>query len=230
MNTPAARARNRALLATVPALMIALSQTGCVTARVEEARQSVTTGGMSTGDAVVLLTRRFNNQREAEAGFTNCVADALLSGNPGMELRTEQEFLDGLFPWFEPRYAPTTVDDLPKLLSQPGVTERLEDTGVRYIVWLDGETETVDGGGSITCEIGAGVGCLGFQWWENDSSYEASIWDLETSTDAGVMTSSARGTSYLPAIVVPIPIIARTRVTACRGLADRLVEFLALEG
>lgn len=220
----------RGALALLSLLAVSMSQTACVTARVEEARQSVTGGGMASGDAVVLLTRRFNNQREAEQGFTNCVADALLTGNPGMELRTEQEFLDGLFPWFEPRYAPTTVADLPELLAQPGVTERLEDTGVRYIVWLDGETETVDGGGSITCEIGAGVGCLGFQWWENDSNYEASIWDLETSTDAGVMTSSARGTSYLPAIVVPIPIIARTRVTACRGLADRLVEFLAFEG
>ncbi len=216
----------RAAALLLPALAITLSQGGCVTARVEEARQTTTTGGMASGDAVVLLTRRFNNQREAEEGFTSCVADALVNGHPGMELRTEQEFLDSLFPWFEPRYAPTTVDDLPKLLAQPGVTERLEDTGVRYIVWLDGETETVDGGGSITCEIGAGVGCLGFQWWENDSNYEASIWDLHKGTDAGVMTSSARGTSYMPAIVVPIPIIARTRVTACRGLADRLVQFL----
>jgi hypothetical protein len=213
----------------LPMLVVTLSQSGCVTARVEEARKSPTAGGRDSGDGVVLLTRRFNNQREAEAGFTSCVANALQNGHPQMKLRTEQEFLDGLFPWFEPRYAPTTVDDLPELLAQPGVTERLEDTGVRYIVWLDGETETVDGGGSITCQLG-GMGCLGFQWWERDSNYEASIWDLETSTDAGIMTSSAQGTSYLPAIVVPIPLIARTRATACKGLADRLVEFLAVEG
>jgi hypothetical protein len=218
-------------------MALTLTQAGCVTARIEEARPSTTStslmrkGGAQRdgGDAVVLLTRRINNQRETEEGFTDCVADAMTNGNPEMVLRTEQEFLDGMFPWFEPRYAPNTVEDLPELLAQPGVTERLEDTGVRYIVWLDGETETIDGGGSITCEIGAGVGCLGFQWWENDSNYEASIWDLHTSTDAGLMTTQARGTSYLPAIVVPIPIIARTRVTACRGLADRLVEFLAAE-
>ena len=222
----------------LPVTVMTFSQTGCVTARVEEAMPVSTTStalkrrdpGDGSGEAVVLLTRRINNQRETEEGFTNCVADAMTNGNPDMDLRTEQEFLDGMFPWFEPRYAPNKVEDLPKLLAQPGVTERLEDTGVRYIVWLDGETETVDGGGSITCEVGAGVGCLGFQWWENDSNYEASIWDLQTSTDAGLMTAQARGTSYLPAIVVPIPIIARTRVTACRGLADRLVEFLATEG
>lgn len=219
-----------AALLLLPVLGIVLTQTGCVTARVEEARKTPpVAGGMQQGDAVVLLTRRFNNQREAEAGFTDCVANAMQNGHPEMVLRTEQEFLDGLFPWFEPRYAPKKVEDLPELLAQPGVTERLEDTGVRYIVWLDGETQTVDGGGSITCEIG-GMGCLGFQWWENDSNYEASIWDLATSTDAGIMTSSAHGTSYLPAIVVPIPLLARTRVTACKGLADRLVEFLAFDG
>ncbi|MEO0974688.1 MAG: hypothetical protein AAFX85_16485, partial [Pseudomonadota bacterium] len=76
-------------LSTLPVLALALTQTGCVTARVEEARQSVTGGGLNSGDAVVLLTRRFNNQREAEEGFTNCVADALLTGHPDMELRTE---------------------------------------------------------------------------------------------------------------------------------------------
>lgn len=223
----------------LPAVLTALVQSACVTATVEEARPARTTlrtraespaaRMMGGGEAVVLLTRRFNNQREAEEGFTNCVADALSNGDGAMELRTEQEFLDGLFPWFEPRYAPNSVDDLPKLLAQPGVTERLEQTGVRYIVWLDGETQTVDGGGSITCEVGAGVGCLGFQWWENDSNYEASIWDLHTTSDAGIMTAQARGTSYLPAIVVPIPLIARTRVTACRGLANRLKEFLTAE-
>jgi hypothetical protein len=230
-----ARRMLRAALVLPMAALICL-QTACVTARVEEARppgRALRTadraGAVASGEAVVLLTRRFNNQRETEEGFTDCVADALTSNHPGMELRSEQEFLDGMFPWFEPRYAPNTVDDLPELLALPGVTQRLEDTGVRYIVWLDGETETVDGGGSITCEVGAGVGCLGFQWWENDSNYEASIWDLHTKSDAGLMTAQARGTSYMPAIVVPIPLIARTRVTACRGLADRLVEFLTAE-
>jgi hypothetical protein len=220
----------------VPLALVMMTQSGCVTTRIEEAVPTVTTtanlnaaGGMGDGEAVVLLTRRFNNQREAEEGFTNCVADAMTNGHPDMVLRSEQEFLDGLFPWFEPRYAPNSVDDLPDLLAQPGITERLEITGVRYIVWLDGQTRTVDGGGSITCEVGAGVGCLGFQWWENNSDYEASIWDLHTTSDAGLMTAQARGTSYLPAIVVPIPIIARTRVSACKGLADRLVEFLTAQ-
>lgn len=199
---------------------------GCVTSRLEQARQAYT-GGMNEGEAVVLLTRRFNNQRETEEGFTECVRSALAAGDRSMEMRNEQEFLDGLFPWFEPRHAPTRVEDLPNLLAMPGVPEKIAQTGVRYIVWLDGETETVDGGGSISCDIG-GFGCVGFQWWERDSSYEASIWDLKTITSAGIITADVTGTSYMPAIVLPIPIIARTRAAACRGLAGQIKEFLVL--
>ena len=73
-----------------------------------------------------------------------------------------------------------------------------------------------------------GFGCVGFQWWQKDSSYEASIWDLKTASSAGIISAAVTGTSYMPAIVVPIPIIARTKAAACQGLAKQLREFLVL--
>ena len=199
---------------------------GCVTARVEESRQAHTTS-IQDGEAVVLLTRHQSNAREAETSFSDCVVDDLGSGESALTTRTEQEFMDGLFPWFEPRLAPTTVEQLPKLLAQPGVAQRITDSGVRYVIWLDGETQTLDGGGTISCDL-LGFGCVGFQWWSKDSSYEASIWDLKTQTAAGIISAAVTGTSYMPAVVVPIPLIARTKAAACHGLAKQLKEFLVL--
>jgi len=71
-----------------------------------------------------------------------------------------------------------------------------------------------------------GGGCFGFLTWEKDSSYEASVWDAHTAKTAGRVSSDAAGTSYMPAIVVPIPIIARVQNSACSSLADQLKQFV----
>lgn len=214
-------ARERALTAALAATCLA---SACMTARVEESRQGPATA-LEKGEAVVLLTRHQSNVRETEHSFAHCVVDDLASGSSGVTTRSEQDFMDGLFPWFEPRLAPTTIEQLPKLFAQPGVAQRISDSGVRYVIWLDGETQTTDGGGTISCDL-LGFGCVGFQWWSKDSQYEAAIWDLKTQTSAGIISADVTGTSYMPAIVIPIPMIARTKAAACHGLAKQLREFL----
>ena len=72
-----------------------------------------------------------------------------------------------------------------------------------------------------------GGGCFGFAWWQDDADYEASIWDLADSEAAGTVTADYSGTSFLPALVVPIPLIARTQSKACNGLAKQLKTFLS---
>ena len=99
--------------------------------------------------------------------------------------------------------------------------------GVRYIVWLDGDTSRVTQGGSLSCAAGpGGGGCFGFAWWQDAAAYEASIWDLDDSEAAGTVTADFNGTSFLPALVVPIPLIARTQSRACSGLAKQLKLFI----
>lgn len=200
----------------------------CVTSQVEEVRQGAT--GIADGEAVVILARRHHSGHEAEPGFTECISESLSAGKEPLEVRPEQAFLDMLFPWFEPRTAPLSVDTLPRLLGEPLLAEKLTGTGVRYIIWVDGATETSDGAGSMTCAIGpGGGGCFGFTWWDKDSQYEAAVWDLATFEDVGRISAAAQGTSYLPAVIVPIPLIARTQATACKGLADQLKDFLVVQ-
>ncbi len=190
----------------------------CVTSRVDMAFDKQIQTSEDSG--VVLLTRRDNVKTETETPFVDCVKKRLTSGANSLTLKEEQVFLDSLFPWFEPRVAPLTVEALPDLLGKPGVSEKVSNAGVRYVMWLGGSVETKDGGGSITCD--ASVGCFGFTWWENGATYEASIWDLENLESTGVISADVTGRSYIPAIVVPIPLIARTKTAACSEMAEQI--------
>jgi hypothetical protein len=113
------------------------------------------------------------------------------------------------------------------LLQRPGVTERLQEIGVRYVVWVDGNTRKTDGGGSIACAIGpGGGGCFGVGWWEKESGYVASVWDMRNATEIGSVSADVSGTSVLIGAIAPIPIITPVRKTACDRLSDQLRSFL----
>lgn len=206
---------------------LALTTSACVSTRIEESRRAVT--AISSDDTVVILGRAKHTDDQTEASFTECVNNELSGRNSRLSLMSESEFVDAMFPFFEPRLAPTNLDDLSQVLNDPLVAAKVNETRVRYLVWLDGNTETTDQGGSMTCSVGAaGGGCFGLNWWERDSSYEATIWDMKTVNAAGYISADATGTSYVAGLILPIPMIARTGKAACEGLAEQLNEFLAM--
>jgi len=214
----------RTLLLGLAGTAVLLS--GCVTARMEQEKSAAT--GILDGEAVVVMARSYHLGNETERGFTDCVGDALGNGREGLAVMPDEQFVDALFPWLEPRTAPAETKALQRFMQRPGVRERIRDSGVRYIVWLDGDTERTGGGGSMSCAAGpGGGGCFGFAWWENEANYEASIWDLKELKSAGSVKADVSGTSYLPAIAIPVPLIARTQTAACKNMADRLRTFIA---
>jgi hypothetical protein len=205
--------------------LLAISLAGCVTSRIEDDRSIGT--GLEEGESIVVMAKSYHQGNETEADYIACVEKALGSGSQGVSVIPNQRFVDNLFPWFEPRTAPAKTEGLPTLLSRPGVEDAIREMGVRYIVWLDGDTERVAEGGSLSCAAGpGGGGCFGFAWWQNDSDYEASVWDLNVHETAGTISADVTGTSFLPAIVVPIPLIARPQAKACKGLATQLRAFI----
>lgn len=206
--------------------VVALS--GCITSRVEDAREGMT--GIESDESVVILAKSYHLGNETEDKYINCIEDALSRGSKGLRVIPHRQFVDSLFPWFEPRTAPAETKGLPKLLERPGVADRIAEQKVRYIIWLDGDTDRVAGGGSLSCAVGpGGGGCFGFAWWQNDADYTAAVWDLKGLDSAGSVTADVSGTSFLPALVVPIPLIARARAAACKGLADQLRTFIVDE-
>jgi hypothetical protein len=209
-------------------LVFALASTmlsACVTSRVENVRANAT--GISEGEGIVIMAKSYHLGNETEAKFITCVGNSIGSGSSGLRVVPNSEFVDALFPWFEPRTAPAETKGLPTLMSRPGVAQKIKDKGIRYVVWLDGDTDKVAGGGSMSCAAGpGGGGCFGFAWWQNDSNYEADVWDLTGLEDVGTVSADVSGTSFLPAIVIPIPLIARTQSKACNALADQLKLFI----
>ncbi len=206
--------------------LTALSCVGCVTSRVEDARESET--GINEGEAVVIMAKSYHLGNETEEKYIRCVEKAIGDGDGGLRVVPHREFVDLLFPWFEPRTAPSETKHLPKLMDHPGVAKRIDEQKIRYIIWLDGDTERVAGGGSLSCAVGpGGGGCFGFAWWQNDADYKASVWDLQDLESAGTVTTDVTGTSFLPALVIPIPLIARTQTKACKSLAGQLQQFIS---
>ena len=217
-----------AALKTACTALLCVSLSACVTSRIEDTREGVT--GLNEGEGVVIMAKSYHLGNETENAFIECVGDSMGRGASGLRVIPNREFVDALFPWFEPRTAPADTKGLPDLMSRPGVPEMIRDKGVRYVIWLDGDTDRVAGGGSLSCAAGpGGGGCFGFAWWQNDAKYEASVWDLTGLEDAGTVSADFSGTSFLPAIVVPIPLIARTQSKACRGLSDQLKLFIVDE-
>ncbi len=198
---------------------------GCATTRIEESRNSTTQLGR--GEAMVILGRATYNDRETEESFTDCLEDILSGGSNPIRLVGQQEFKDDLYPWFEPRTAPGNASDLGRLFSEPGVRDRIRASKIRFLAWIEGDTVTIDSGGSMSCAVSTfGGGCFGMSFWEQDASYEASVWDLETLDASGQISADANGTSYLAGLVVPIPILARPGNAACKGLAEQLRGFV----
>ena len=213
------------LVRLVFALPAAAIISSCTTTEIDEFRQSATTIGEN--ESIVILGRRQNNNYETEGSFVDCVANVVASGQKGINVVNEQEFLDAMFPFFEPRTAPMRTGHLEQLMAVDIAAQKIEEFGIEYIVWLDGITQRSDQSGSISCTIGpGGGGCFGFGTWSDDSNFEAEIWDMDTLSTVGSISTEANGQSYMPAVVVPIPLIARVEANACSGLGNQLKQFI----
>ena len=217
--------QSRRVFRSVAIISLTLTTSACITSTVQDTRTGVT--GIGANESVVIMAKSYHLGNETEMKYIRCIEDNLARGKSGLNVIPHDKFIDSLFPWFEPRTAPAETKNLAKLMERPGVAEQIAKQGIRYIVWLDGDTDRVAGGGSLSCAAGpGGGGCFGFAWWQNDADYDASVWDLDGLESAGTVSADVSGTSFMPAIVIPLPFIARTQAKACKSLADQLHNFI----
>ena len=141
----------------------------CTTTTVDEFRQGET--GIESDESVVILGRRQASDFETKSDFVECVGDRMSQGDNAISIIPEREFVDAMFPWFEPRTAPLRASDLEQLLAEDVVAQKMNEFGIRYMVWVEGFTETTGRSGSISCTVGpGGGGCFGFGTWEDDGN------------------------------------------------------------
>lgn len=214
-----------------PGVLLALSGLlgGCVNATTNQ--QVFNTPEAGIGEAsVVILGRRHASDYETEPEFIRCVGQHIGRRDKAIEIIDEITFMNALYPWFEPRTAPLHPRDIERLLREPPVAAKLAELKTEYMIWIDGRTERTDSAGSMSCGVGpGGAGCFGFGTWSSESIYEATIWDFNRRAEVGRVNTSASGQSYMPAVIVPIPIIAPVQGTACDGIGDQLLQFLSAQ-
>ena len=131
------------------------------------------------GDALVVLGRRHEMDRDTENDFITCVGEKIVKLAPQLSVIPEKEFVDALYPWFEASTAPMDISGLDQLLDNQAVAKKLEKMNLRYFIWINGFTETTNTSGSLSCAVGpGGGGCFGFKSWDDEADYEAAVWDL----------------------------------------------------
>ncbi len=202
---------------------------GCAaTTTIDEYRPTDQPILINKSEKVVVLGRRDAGHYETDREFISCVTNKISSASINVVL--EQTFIDSIYPWFEPRTAPKGLPRLKRLMQNPAVRDKVDELSIRYLVWLDGSTETLSKGGSMSCAIGpGGGGCFGFAQWDKLSTYEATVWDLTDLIEKGRLRVDSEGTSYLIGAVAPIPLLTPVKSDACSSLGDQLKTFFVVK-
>jgi hypothetical protein len=198
----------------------------CTTSRLEE--QVNLPLNLKEGESVVVISNSYHSGNQTEYDFIQCVNKSLSKKQDYFNLIQTEYFQNMLYPWLEPRTAPQTPEDLPEFLSRDLVRGTLETHNIKYLINISGETKTNSSSGALSCAAGpGGGGCFGLAWWDDTSSYSASVWDIAQQSSVGSVSATVSGTSVIPALIIPIPIIARTKSSACDGLVKQLLNFLS---
>jgi hypothetical protein len=182
--------------------------------------------GQSTDDAsprVVLLSDAATWRYGRTGQAMSCLGDRLVAARPPVSIMDAEDLRSALFPWLERSTAPSGAERLLALIAQSAVQRKLAALGVRYLVDFSGGTTMDIGRGGIFCGAGyGGGGCLGFAWGSRESSFRATVLDVRQAMEVAAEAVQERGGVYVPALILPIPLIAATETAACDALAVRV--------
>jgi hypothetical protein len=198
------------------------------TTTIDDYRPTTELIDISSEEKVAVLGRHDAGHYETDTSFIDCLAGQL--NNSHFQVVPEKEFVDALYPWFEPRTAPKGLKRLKALMSDPVVKEKVRQEKIRYLVWLDGEVESAGHTGTMSCGLGpSGGGCFGYTSWDKNVFFEAVVWDLADLTEEARIRVDSEGTSYVIGIVAPIPLISPVKSQACEGMGKKLRSYFAKE-
>ena len=196
---------------------------GCTTTTINEYQQAPLM--LADQESVVILGRRHSGQFETEPFVVQCISKELKEIEQDVNIIGEIEFLNRMYPWFEPRMAPLNPERLRMMMDNPKFAAEIRAMNLHYMVWVEGSTERGDSAGAMSCTIApTGAACFGFGTWEDDASYEIAIWDVENFDSVAWLSAAATGSSYMPAFIVPIPLIARVKSSVCSSIADQIIS------
>jgi hypothetical protein len=210
-------------------IVAALALWGCAsTTTVDDYRPTTEPIDLADGEKVAILGRRDAGHYVTDRSFIECLVDRL--DHSDFQVMTEEDFVDALYPWFEPRTAPKHLKRLERMMQDPVLRKKVKQEKIRYLVWLDGEVDSQAPDGAMTCTItAAGPGCFGYTSWDKYVMFEAIVWDLADLTEEARIRVDSEGTSYVLGIIAPIPLLTRAESQACEGMGEQLKSYFSME-
>lgn len=151
-----------------------------------------------------------------------CVADGIRERMPTLRIVPADEFARHVFPELEPTAAPLGQESLATLAADPVFRQRAAETGVGYLITVEGQTtETSSGpmrGGIVLLEVR-----------DRTSVMTARVYDLRAPGAAGTISAEVSGRPFFGVGQIPpffyfSPSFTETR--ACRKLGSAVGEFL----
>lgn len=154
-----------------------------------------------------------------------CLATTLRERAPGVRIVHHGVIRDALYPHLELATQPPTATAFAELLARAAVQERLRGFGLTHLVAFTGGTNVAPFQGGILCGAGyGGGGCLGFAWQDRVTSLAAALWNLERRERVAQEQARSEGTTIVPALLLPVPLIADTHTAACQELGAQVAR------
>ena len=154
-----------------------------------------------------------------------CLQHQLAAASPESDFFTSGQIRGSLFPYMEPFTQPDTEEAMIEFLLRDEIRQRLIKK-IDYLVTFTGETRKEDKGG-IVCGGGFGAGgCLGLAWRNKNTSVRVVIWNVANPLPLAHHESHVKGTTWVPALLLPVPIPALTEREACHEMSLHIINFI----
>ena len=157
-----------------------------------------------------------------------CVEAKLRDLSPDMQIIPAASFRDSLFPWLEPKAAPSDEEGWAKLKARPLTQDRIRELKARYIVAISGhsgKTSSTWGGTIGGPQAAFFIGGLDVK---EEASVSATVIDWTSGHTVAEVQSSASGSSGAGMIIL-IPYFYSgpgAEKVACRTVARKVADFL----
>jgi hypothetical protein len=198
---------------------------GCTTSNIRDAQEKSIEIAPTQIAAVIPLGHLADD-------IADCVQQTIQGFCPALKFVHRKEFVDTLYPWFEPGTAPQSKEDVNALFNKRLVRQSIAKLGVRYVITVGGGTFQADEGGTFDhyrdtswLDLAVGAGVI-YSTTDRKTDIFATVCDLEEATLILKTESHKQAThKYLTWMILPLYIKpAITETPACKEIGEEVVK------
>jgi len=218
-----------ALIICLAASTMVACLAGC-SAKVQVQHSGKVSGALESGDGLTVVLDYVSGSPEKaaklETRLSGCVQQALREAGWPAKFIPPDEFRRLLFPDLDITLTPRSAESLVSLLKAPQFRHKIDSLRLRYMVVIKEETWLWDY--TDPPIVGIPYGGATLYTHKKSTDLTASIIDLKSGSETGVVSDTAESTAYYGHVfIMPIILPAVTESTACQRLGREVVKFIS---